>query len=475
MRLRDIGLTTGLGVGGGLMLFGGLMMFMSPPNESTGIIIVLGLLFFIPGFIIAAVAVGSWLVAKLYSSLGNRAKLYVWRGFALLIVGWFALLVIFAAIRQANAPIDFDRPHFPILAGTWGGDVASSESWADIEDKPLEFVDSVASGETVKILGYGETGSSGDISMNDGFPWFRVEYGDGESGYMWGGGLCATYSWANGLNRRCPADAGYSPATEAEAQEQQILLDLIEHSFETLPGTWQRVPDRPTDEVQPMMIIHPQDGSDNHYAQRVHNYYANDVDESTWALFPEYPGVEERSEPNARQLRLKVNSTRFSASSFANIVLLNEEELVLSAGEGVRIAAFRRVADPEQLIKTWEEQAAERKRIIAANAPRPEVAKLAPRVIEGLPDAHEQVFEAPFSVKSHAGKIRSGPGTQFRQIGSLTRGGTIQMLAVTDVQWESSIWYRIRHESGLEGYVLGSLLCAREYWLDGIDHYCGAF
>jgi hypothetical protein len=454
------------------MLFGGVMMSMSPPNESTGIIIFLGLLFFIPGLIIAVVGVGSWLVARLYSSLDIRAKRYVRRGFALLIVGWFTLIAVLAAIRLADAPIDFDRPHFPILAGTWGGDVASPESWADFEIKPLEFVDSIASGATVKLLGYGKTGSPGDIPVSDGFPWFQVEYGDGKSGYMWGGGLCATYSWANGVNRRCPADAGYSPATEAEAQEQQGLLDLIEYSFETLPGTWQRVPDRPTDQIQPIMVIHPQDGSDNHYAQRVHNYYANDVDESTWALFPEYPGVEERFEPNARQLRLKVNSARHAASSFANIVLLDDVELVLSAGEGGQTAAYRRAADPQGLIKAWEEQAAERKRIIAANAPLPEVAKLAPRVIEGLPDAHEQAFEVPFSVRSYAGKIRSGPGTQFRQIGSLTRGGTIQMLAVTDIQWESSIWYRIRHESGLEGYVLGSLLCARAYWLYGVTHHC---
>jgi len=221
------------------MLFGGSMMSMQQSNDPSGVMIVLGLLFFVPGFTITAVVVFNWLAAKLYGSFGNQTKLYVRRGFGLLVIGWIAWSLISSAIRQANAP-------------------------------------------------------------------------------------------------------------------------------------------------------------------------------------------------------------------------------------------YRRAADPEQLItiESLEEQVAERDRIIAANAPRPEIAKLAPKVIEGLPDAHEQVFETPFSVQSASGKIRSGPGTQFSQIGSLTRGGTVRMLAVTDVQWASFLWYRIRHESGLEGYVAGGLLCAREYWIDGIHHNC---
>jgi len=445
---------------------------MSPPNESTGIMIMLGLLFFIPGLIIAAVTVFSWLAAKLYSSFGDRTKLYVRGGFAVLVVGWVGWLMISAAIRQANAPIDFDRPRFPILAGTWGADVASRESWLDFENEPLDFIASIPRGETIKLLGFGVSATDGHIPFNFDFPWFHVEYGDGQRGFMWGGFLCATHSWANGLNRRCSAEAGYAPESEAEAQEQQALLELLEYGFETLPGTWLRAPDKFTGGEQSIVVFHPQGDFDNYYAKRVDSYFGNDVDEGTWDLVPEDPLVEERFEPNARQLRLMVSSPRSVTSIYANIVTLDEELLLLSVDDGRLVFEYKRVADPEQLIETWVEQAAERKRIIAANAPRPEVAKLAATAIEVMPDAHEQVYETPFPVKSHGGIIRSGPGTQFRQIGYLTRGGTVQMLAVTDVQWEDAIWYRIRHESGLEGYVLGSLLCAREYWLDGIDHDC---
>jgi hypothetical protein len=224
------------------MLFGGSMMSMQQSNDPSGVMIVLGLLFFVPGFIIAAVVVFNWLAAKLYSSFGDQTKLYVRGGVGLLAIAWIAWSLISSAIRQDNAPP-------------------------------------------------------------------------------------------------------------------------------------------------------------------------------------------------------------------------------------------RRAADPEQFItlEALEERLAERDYSIAANAPRPEIAKLAPKVIEGLPDAHEQVFETPFSVQSASGKIRSGPGTQFSQIGSLTRDGTVQVLAVTDVQWASFLWYRIRHESGLEGYVAGGLLCATEYWVDGTHHNCEVF
>ena len=160
------------------MLFGGAMMFMQPSNDPSGIIIVLGLLFFIPGFIIAVIAVFSWLAAKLYSSFGDRTKTYVRGAIVVFIIGSIAWSLISELIRQANAPIDFDDPRFPILAGTWGGDVASSESWGDFENNPLQFIDSVTSGETVKLLGFGISGLYGHIPFNYGFPWFRVEYGD---------------------------------------------------------------------------------------------------------------------------------------------------------------------------------------------------------------------------------------------------------------------------------------------------------
>ena len=131
----------------------------------------------------------------------------------------------------------------------------------------------------------------------------------------------------------------------------------------------------------------------------------------------------------------------------------------------------------EELEQHFEEQAAERGRIIAATPPRAEIAKLAPIVIEGLPDAHEQFFETPFSVqtapeKHRFAEFRSGPGTQFNLLVPLERGETVEILAVTDVQQEGFLWYRIRTEVGLKGYLVGEHLCAKENWIDGIQHNC---
>lgn len=221
------------------MLFGGSMMAMQQSDDPSGVMIVLGLLFFVPGFIIAAVVVFNWLVARLYSSFGNQTKLYVRGGFGLLVIGWIAWSLISSAIRPTGIPI----------------------------------------------------------------------------------------------------------------------------------------------------------------------------------------------------------------------------------------------ADLEQLDEILEEQAAERDRIIAATAPRAEIAKLAAKVIEGLPDAHEQFFETPFSVQTASeeykfAKVRSGPGTQFSLLLPLKSGETVQILAVTDVQQEGFLWYRIRSDSGLRGYLVGAHLCAKENWINGIHHNC---
>lgn len=64
MKIQDLGLFALLISGGGLMLVGGSMMYMQPSNDTSGIMTILGLLFFIPGIVIAVIGVFSWLAAK---------------------------------------------------------------------------------------------------------------------------------------------------------------------------------------------------------------------------------------------------------------------------------------------------------------------------------------------------------------------------------------------------------------------------
>lgn len=477
MKIRDIGLGAGLLLGGGLTFIGGFAMTFHTPSDNTGIMLVLGAVFLIPGIIILCITLFSWLAAKLYSSSDNNTKSYVKIGALVLLIGWITWPFISTQLRQANAPLDYSKPIFPFAAGTWGGDIVSVQSWTNQETKPLEVINSLQNIDTVKLMGFGRYRITDGIRLTpsiEGFPWFFVEYGEGQKGYMWGGNLCATSSWANGLNGRCPSSSTLPPATDRASQEQQAILDMIEYSHDTLPGTWLEISDPAPGAPKTILVIYPQEGADNDYARRAQNYYRNDIHEGAWEVLPAKLYRSERSTPKPPQLALTVSTERLAGTVSAKIVSLSAGELILSASGG-RTRNYLRVTEPAQLIKEWEEQAADRKRIIEASASRSVIEKQAPQAIEGMPEAFEQIFKSPFTMLSHRGKIRSGPGTQFNQVGSLTRGGTVDILAVTNVQSDSFLWYRIRHSNGLEGYVLGALICTNSNWVEGVAHNCQHF
>ena len=205
-------------------------------------------------------------------------------------------------------------------------------------------------------------------------------------------------------------------------------------------------------------------------------YYDNIVHEGSWKLLI---ASHKFAKPNnIPQLKLTVSSMRSEGSIYSKIVSLSADQLVLSISTGHE-TVYKSVSQTEGLIDKWNAQVAaqvaERNRIIEENKPREEIEKQTPEAIKGMPDAFEQEFLKPFTVVSVSGKIRSGPGTQYNQIGSMKRGGTVHVLAVTNVQWSDFLWYRIRYGKGHEGYVSGGLLCAKEEWIEGIHHYCKNF
>ena len=69
-----MGLTAGLLLGGSLMLFGAFVMAFATSAPGGGLMIVLGLLFFLPGAFIAGSTFIAWLSAGLYGSLSDSAK-----------------------------------------------------------------------------------------------------------------------------------------------------------------------------------------------------------------------------------------------------------------------------------------------------------------------------------------------------------------------------------------------------------------
>jgi len=80
--------------------------------------------------------------------------------------------------------------------------------------------------------------------------------------------------------------------------------------------------------------------------------------------------------------------------------------------------------------------------------------------------------DASFEVGSMGGKVRSGPGVHFEQIGSLQNGDPVQLLEKTMERAKGFNWYRISYRGGKIGYQWGGVLCSYGNQIDDIHIFC---
>ncbi|MEM7216464.1 MAG: DUF4189 domain-containing protein [Pseudomonadota bacterium] len=76
--------------------------------------------------------------------------------------------------------------------------------------------------------------------------------------------------------------------------------------------------------------------------------------------------------------------------------------------------------------------------------------------------------------QSLGGKVRGGPGTNFGQIGSLSEGAAVSVIANTGVQFDGYDWFEIRF-NGRTGYQWGGIMCSEGTQLPGIYQQCGSY
>ncbi len=97
---------------------------------------------------------------------------------------------------------------YPAPAGSWGGVVR------DGPGQNYRKVDSLPEGDPVTLLGPTDV-------MENGYPWFRITYSGGGSGYQWGGILCSTGAVRADLYKTCTTGA-QRPEREASPPKKQV-------------------------------------------------------------------------------------------------------------------------------------------------------------------------------------------------------------------------------------------------------------
>ena len=73
--------------------------------------------------------------------------------------------------------------------------------------------------------------------------------------------------------------------------------------------------------------------------------------------------------------------------------------------------------------------------------------------------------------ESLGGKVRDGPGTNFRKIGSLREGARISILSSTGVRFDGYDWFHIRYGKK-SGYQWGGIMCAYSKMVKGVFTIC---
>ena len=106
------------------------------------------------------------------------------------------------APAPSPAAVPFDD--FPQVAGSWGGVVREGPG------QQYRQLDSLAEGESVTLMARTEV-------FENGFPWFKIAFRDGQIGYKWGGILCSIGTERPDLYKTCPA----APPRRTESRNEE--------------------------------------------------------------------------------------------------------------------------------------------------------------------------------------------------------------------------------------------------------------
>nr|WP_321445866.1 SH3 domain-containing protein [uncultured Cohaesibacter sp.] len=94
------------------------------------------------------------------------------------------------------------------------------------------------------------------------------------------------------------------------------------------------------------------------------------------------------------------------------------------------------------------------------------------------PQAHETgaVGDSEVTInatgRSLGGRLRDGPGTNFKTVGSLAEGTWLTLVTNTGVVMDGYPWFEISTDDGRRAYQWGGILCSNGQLLNGVYEQC---
>ena len=89
-------------------------------------------------------------------------------------------------------------------------------------------------------------------------------------------------------------------------------------------------------------------------------------------------------------------------------------------------------------------------------------------------DAYNVDYISLFGNYSLGGKVRTGPGMDYEQVGSLAYGTEITILSRTDVSMDGYDWFQIEWGDGNRAFQWGGIMCSNALHIIGIYDPCPA-
>jgi hypothetical protein len=87
------------------------------------------------------------------------------------------------------------------------------------------------------------------------------------------------------------------------------------------------------------------------------------------------------------------------------------------------------------------------------------------KIIDGVT---HRFFPEPVPALTSNAWVASRPNQGFGQVASLSEGDSVELIAVTDMEFQGSFWFQIRYRDGLGGYAVGNKICPKDVWVDGL-------